>query len=36
MRGNLDFFLQRQSQEWFKEKADGRQETTRDLAARFA
>jgi LacI family transcriptional regulator len=36
MRGNLDFFLQRQSQELFKEKADGRQETTRDLAARFA
>jgi LacI family transcriptional regulator len=36
MRGNLDFFLQRQSQELFKEKADGRQETTRDLAARWA
>jgi LacI family transcriptional regulator len=36
MRGNLDFFLQRQSQELVTEKAERQQETTRDLAARIA
>ena len=36
MRGNLDFFLQRQSQEAAKEKVEERTETTRDLAGDFA
>ncbi len=36
MRGNLDFFLQRQSQEAAKEKVEERTEATRDLAGDFA
>jgi LacI family transcriptional regulator len=36
MRGNLDFFLHRQSQESPQEKVDQRRETARDLAGNFA
>jgi LacI family transcriptional regulator len=36
MRGNLDFFLQRQSQESSKEKLKEEQESTRNLAREFA
>jgi hypothetical protein len=36
MRGNLDFFLQRQSQESDKDKAVEQPESTRDLARNFA
>ncbi len=36
MRGNLDFFLQRQSQEWTREKSNGLHQSTLEPAADFA
>ncbi len=36
MRGNLDFFLHRQSQESARDKADRSQETSRDMAEDIA
>ena len=36
MRGNLDFFLQRQSQESARQELEQPQETTGDLAEDFA
>ena len=36
MRGNLDFFLHRQSQELHKEKVEENDETANDLAGDFA
>jgi hypothetical protein len=36
MRGNLDFFLQRQSQEADQEKVNQLREISRDRAADFA